>query len=274
MKVVEDYTATPTLETTPATTRLPPSMVRANPVAQAHDAQSATRVGKPPRERPPPVVQAVFSPESRAAALVPERSEVPMPPPTSDDVPAVGEPRRGRTTQLRLRAFENRRMMAMAIAGGLAIVGVLAFLTAAWQLNDADTLPPPPSPEAQAPVDPKATALSGPLKDYLERQQQQQGATAPRPKAHTEPSERDEASVAAPKDSAFLTLRANVPARVFIDGERVNRRLPLVRFPVKPGTRTIEVEATGTSERRQFSLRFNKGQHRVMEETFTAEPGR
>lgn len=280
MKVVEDYSATPTLEATPSVTRLPPSMVRANPVAQAQEAQSATRVGQPPRERPPPVVQAVFSPESRAAALVPERSEVPLPPPTSDDVPAQRGVKPGKATQLRLRAFESRRMTAMAIAGGIAIVGVLAFLTAAWQLNDADKLPPPPPQEgAQAPADPKATAISGPLKDYLEKQQQQQ-APSPRPeaarpnKAPAEASERDEAPPTAARDSAFLTLRANVPARVFIDGQRVNRRMPLVRYPVKPGTRVIAVESLASAERRQFSMRFNKGQHRVMEETFTAASGR
>lgn len=277
MKVVEDYTATPTVETTPTVTRLPPSMVRANPVAQAQEAQSSTRVGQPPRDRPPPVVQAVFFPESRAAAAVADRSEVPMPPPTSDDVPAQRGFKPGKATQLRLRAFENRRMMAMAIAGGIAIVGVLAFLTAAWQLNDADKLPPPPA-EAPAPVDPKATASTGPLQDYLEKQQKQAQQPRPepaRPKAQaSEASERDDAPPSVHKDSAFLTLRANVAARVYIDGERVNRRLPLVRYPVKPGTRTITVESLGSAERRQFSMRFNKGQHRVMEETFTANPGR
>jgi serine/threonine-protein kinase len=54
----------------------------------------------------------------------------------------------------------------------------------------------------------------------------------------------------------------------------VNRRVPLVRYPVKPGTRTITVESLASAERRQFSMRFNKGQHRVMEESFTAASGR
>jgi serine/threonine-protein kinase len=248
--------------------------VRANPAAQAQEAEAATRAGQPPKERPPPVIQAVFTPQVRSTGYVPDRSEVPLPPPTSDDVPVQGGYKPSLTTQLRLRAFESRRMMGMAIACGLAIVGVLAFLTAAWQLNDADTLPPPE--EVQAPVDPKATAVSGPLQDYLEKQQAatQPSAESARPKANAESASRDAPSVSVPRDSAFLTLRANVPARVFIDGERVNRRLPLQRYPIKPGTRTIEVEALGSAERRQFSMRFNKGQHRVMEENFTAAPGR
>lgn len=276
MKVVEDYSVPLTEETqVPTVTRLPPSLVRPNAVALAHEAASATRVGKAPRERPHPVVETVlFRPESRAEAQLPDRPEIPMPPPTSESVPVQGK--RGRATQLRLRAFENRRTAAMAVVGGLVVVGVLAFLTAAWQLNAPEPPAVEPVQAAEPPLDPKATAVSGPLQEFLEKQQAQEArppraAESPRPKPATSA---ERATASAPKDSAFLTLRTNIPARVSIDGERVNQRTPLKRFPVKPGSRTILVEAIGTSERRQFSLRFEEGQHRVLEETFTKTPRR
>jgi serine/threonine-protein kinase len=285
LKVVEDYSAPLTQETqATSASRAPPSFVRPNPVAQAQAdsqaAQAATRVGQPsPRLAPPPVASMAFRSDARESDEARNRPEVPMPPPTSEDIPRAGGKPRSATLMQRLRAIEDRRGRFVALAAAIAIVGVLSFLAAAWQFNTpapADTQPQQP----QAAVDPKATAVSGPLQEYLDKQKQQQQqpgkqqqpSTSPTPRAESTrpkatPETPAETAPAAAKDSAFLSLRTNVPAYVYIDGERV-KRTPLTRYPVKPGSRTIAVEAVGTSEKRQFNLRFSKGQHRAMEETF------
>jgi serine/threonine-protein kinase len=280
LKVVEDYSAPLTQETeaTSAGRAPPPSLVRSNPVSPS-EAQAPTRAGASlpsPRLAPPAVASMAFRSDVRESDSARHRPEVPMPPPTSEDVPRVGGKPRSATLMQRLVAIEGRRTRFVALAAAIAIVGVLSFLAAAWQFN---TPAPPAEPPqaAQPPPDPKATAVSGPLQEYLDKQEQKAAqparAESPRPKPAAEAPAaqaegKDEAAPAAPRDSAFLSLRTNVPARVYIDGERVNQRTPLKRFPVKPGSRNIAVESIGTAEKRQFSLRFSKGQHRVMEETF------
>ena len=59
-------------------------------------------------------------------------------------------------------------------------------------------------------------------------------------------------------------ITTNVPARVYIDGERVNRRTPLSRFPIKAGTRLIRLVSTTTGETQESELRFTRGQHRKL----------
>jgi serine/threonine-protein kinase len=84
------------------------------------------------------------------------------------------------------------------------------------------------------------------------------------------PDERED-SADTPKpdaNSAFITLRTNVPARVIIDGTAIRKRTPLLKYPVKAGTRNFTLEAVGTKERVDFSLRFERGQHRTMEQRF------
>jgi serine/threonine-protein kinase len=65
---------------------------------------------------------------------------------------------------------------------------------------------------------------------------------------------------------AYLTLRTSLEVQVTIDGVRVEQRLPLVRYPVKPGHRRIVVETLDRTRRREvFELHFGRGQHRQVE---------
>ncbi|RKH65341.1 serine/threonine protein kinase, partial [Corallococcus llansteffanensis] len=73
---------------------------------------------------------------------------------------------------------------------------------------------------------------------------------------------------------AFLTLRTNLPARVYIDGVRVRRTTPLLNYPVRAGTRDIRVVALSTGERKDFQLRFSRGQHQKLDEQFQPLPTR
>jgi hypothetical protein len=75
-------------------------------------------------------------------------------------------------------------------------------------------------------------------------------------------------------NAAFLSIRSNLPARVYIDGELVGRRTPLMKLPVKAGNRLIVLEALATKERAEFPMRFEKGQHRTIEQKFESLPRR
>jgi len=59
-----------------------------------------------------------------------------------------------------------------------------------------------------------------------------------------------------------------VPAIVYVDGRRVRQPAPLKRYPVQAGVRKISVVAADTRERRDFVLRFAKGQVRKLDEVF------
>ncbi|MFP2932776.1 PEGA domain-containing protein, partial [Pyxidicoccus sp. 3LG] len=70
---------------------------------------------------------------------------------------------------------------------------------------------------------------------------------------------------------AFVTITTNVPARVYIDGNRVSRTTPLSRYPIQAGTRTIRLVSVATGEAQDMELRFTRGQHRkVMVDSFRA----
>ena len=59
------------------------------------------------------------------------------------------------------------------------------------------------------------------------------------------------------------------PARAYIDGVRVKRNLPLVRYPVKSGTREIIVETLGLPRQREpFAVRLERGEHKKLEQIF------
>jgi hypothetical protein len=178
-----------------------------------------------------------------------------MPPPTADSVPIASTGRRLLTEERNLRAYAQRKRQALALAASLAVVAVIAFGLAIWQLGDA----PPEPTEIAKPVDPRAEAIIGAVDQY------EAEPARPRPPA-------DE-----PKpdpNSSFLTLRTNVPARVIIDGTVLSKRAPLTRYPVKAGTRHIVLEAIGTKQRAEFDLRFERGKVQFLEQTFDSTPRR
>lgn len=200
-----------------------------------------------------------------------DRPEIPMPPPTDENIPIKGHGRRRFTEELNLLAMARRRQRALWVALAIAIVGIFSFSIAVWEL-----IPPPPRTQKPPPVasseepDPRESAISGAVNQYGMRPQQ------PKPPTATVPGEREDAAETPPPDanSAFITLRTNLPARVLIDGEPIRKRAPLTKYPVKPGNRSIILEAQGSKERVEFSLRFERGQHRIVDQKFESPPRR
>jgi serine/threonine protein kinase len=200
-----------------------------------------------------------------------DRPEIPIPPPTDEHVSIGRDGRRLLTEERNLLAMARQRQKALWVALAIATVGIFSFSIAVWQL-----LPSPPrtqqlptkAPAKQA--DPRESAISGAVNQYGMRQQQ------PKPPAATVPDEREDAAETPPPDanSAFITLRTNMPARVLIDGEPIGKRAPLTKYPVKPGTRSIILEAQGSKERVEFNLRFERGQHRIVDQKFESPPRR
>jgi serine/threonine-protein kinase len=227
-----------------------PPPAKPAPAARA-DAGSAPA----PRRPLPSLVRAPPQQDSAASPATRDRPEIPMPPPTADSLPAGGTGRRLFTEERNLRAYAQRKRQALGVAAAIAVVAVIAFGLAIWQLGDAPQ--PPPEPPK---MDPRAEAVLGAVEQYV--------AEPPKPK----PPPADE-----PKpdpNSAFLTLRTNVPARVIIDGTALGKRTPLTKYPVKAGTRRIVLEAIGTKERVEFDMRFERGKTQTLEQKFEATPRR
>jgi len=241
---------------------------KAEPPPQPAKGGTAARAALPPATsvRPPPsMVRAPPSEEPTSVYVPRERPEVPMPPPTSDNVPVSSDGRRLLTEERNLLAMARRRHKALGLALAIATVGFFSFALAVWQLEGSTPPPAPPPPPAI--VDPRASAISGAVDQY--------GAPVkppepPRVPTATLPDERDEGADTPRPDasSAFITLKTNVPARVIIDGVAIPKRTPLLKYPVKAGTRNFTLEAQGTKERVDFSLRFERGQHRTIDQRF------
>ncbi len=247
-----------------------PSPAKGGTSARAALASAPTASSRPP----PSLVRGHAQEESTSVYVPRDRPEIPMPPPTEENVRAVGGGKRLFTEERNLLAIASRQRRALSLAGAIALVGLFAFALAVWRFS----APPPPEPKP-AIIDPRADAISGAVDQYR--------ATPPEPSKPPKvveprtpapaPAPRGEDAPETPRpdaDSAFLTLRSNRPARVFIDGARLSRRTPLVKYPVKPGNRLIVLEATGTKERAEFQLRFERGQHRTIDQQFDSTPRR
>lgn len=170
----------------------------------------------------------------------------------------------------------TRRKRLLFIAGGIALVGLFMFAVAAWRLG----LEPVQEPELPR-YDPNAPSANGtPVNPSALKP-----ITPPPPAPPPNPGARDiedeeagedtaEPAVPPKNQRAFLTLRTNLPANVFIDGAKVRRATPLLNFPVRVGTRDIRVVAISTGEQKDFQLRFSRGQHQKLDEQFQPPPTR
>ncbi|HEX8697221.1 MAG TPA: protein kinase [Myxococcaceae bacterium] len=225
------------------------------PPKPAPAARAAAAPAPEPRRPLPSLVRAPPQQESAASPPTRDRPEIPMPPPTSDSLAAGGTGRRLFTEERNLRAYAQRKRQALGLAAGIAVVAVIAFALAIWQLA-GESQPPPEPPK----MDPRAEAIAGAVDQY------EAEPSKPKPSAE-EPPRPD-------PNSAFLTLRTNVPARVIIDGNAINRRTPLNKYPVKAGTRRIVLEAVGTKERIEFEVRLERGKQQVHELKFESTPRR
>jgi serine/threonine protein kinase len=220
------------------------------PPPPAKPAPAPRAAPAPEPQRPPPsMVRAQPRQESTSSSATRDRPEIPMPPPTSDALPS-GTGRRLFTEERNLRAYAQRKRQALGFAAAIAVVAVIAFGLAIWQL--ARVPQPPPEPPK---MDPRADAVIGAVDQYV--------AEPPKPKP---PLPADEPRP--DPNSAFLTLRTNLPARVIIDGTMLNRRTPLTKYPVKAGNRRIILEAIGTKERIEFDMRFERGKTQTLEQKF------
>jgi serine/threonine-protein kinase len=221
---------------------------------------------------PPSLVRGRESQQEPSAE--PDRPYIPMPPPTDPEVEAVVAQRRLFTEERNLLADAQRRRRMRAVAVALALVGAVCFALGAWHFSQ----------RPRGAVDPKVSAVSAAvLQDKVHkapppppprpppRQERPAEPKAPEYGLHEEPGGEESSRKGS---GAWLSLKVNVPARASIDGVPVKRTLPLVRYPVKPGTRRIVVETLATSQREEFELRFERGQHRKLEQRFPPSPNK
>ncbi|HEX8821042.1 MAG TPA: serine/threonine-protein kinase [Archangium sp.] len=195
----------------------------------------------------------------------PDRSSyIPMPPPTAPDMPAVGG-KRLFTEERNLLADARRRRRMLVLVGVTALVGVVFFALGVWKFSQR--------PESEP--DPKVSAVSGAVEQYLQQPVQPPPAPVPS-KPRPAPSQESEGASTpnAAEESrkpglGYVSISANRPARAYIDGVRVKRNLPLVRYPVRPGTREIIVETLGLPRQRElFEVRLERGEHKKLEQLF------
>lgn len=270
LRLVEDYSRPePKPEPEPAkppvdpddlvdTAKIEPTGVRIRPPL-SEGTQTRARL-------PPSLVRGQVSEQPPAAE--PDRSYIPMPPPTSPEVKAAVAQRRMFTEERNLLADRRHRRQMLAVAGAIALVGVACFAFAVWKFSQ----------RPQLDTDPKVSAVSGAVEQYL----QMPDAPRPEPEKSAPPAPAEPVVVSPSGEAeethkatgvAYLSISANQLSRVYIDGVRVKRNLPLVRYPVRPGTREIIIETIGVPRQRElFELRLERGEHKKLEQLFKPSP--
>lgn len=270
MKWVEDFSDEKTRMADDVVSEAAPPPEPPKPAKGGTGSRSAIPGNSQPGIRPPPSLVRPQPSEEPQPHGPKARPEIPMPPPSSDHIVAA-DGRRLLTEERNLLAMAQRRHKALGLAAAIAVVGVFAFLLAVWRFDGPPRPPEAPKP-ADKPMDPRASAISGAVEQY--------GAPAKPPKADppkpapTPPSEKEDGADPPKPDAntAFITLRTNQPARVFIDGVLQRKRTPLVKYPVKAGSRVFTLETIGTKEHKDIKLRLERGKHQVVEETFESPP--
>jgi serine/threonine protein kinase len=241
----------------------PPPPAKASP---ARPAPAPGPKGEKGERLPPSLLRDKPAPPEPTGIYVPrDRPEIPMPPPTDEGLKAVVAEKRLFTEERNLRAIALRRNQALGVATAIFLVGIFAFAVAVWTK-------PPSKPEV---VDPRATAISQAVDQYVAPGSQPKPEPSKPPAATQDP--REDPATKDPKpdpNSAFVTIRSSIPARVFIDGTSLNRRTPLLKYPVKPGNRIIVLEAVETKQRKEIRQRFERGEHRSFVENFDPPPRR
>jgi serine/threonine-protein kinase len=168
------------------------------------------------------------------------------------------------TEERNLLADARRRHRLLRLVGVTALVGAVFFALGVWKFSQSE-------PETE--VDPQVSAVSGAVEQYLQQPVESPPEPPPgpppaRPILPPEPGPVLESS-APTSGIAYVSLSANRPARAYIDGVRVKRNLPLVRYPVKAGTRVIIVETLGPPKQREpFEVRLERGEHKKLEQIF------
>ncbi|WNG37061.1 serine/threonine protein kinase [Archangium violaceum] len=215
------------------------------------------------RARVPPSLVRGHGSEQPPTTAEPDRSYIPMPPPTSPEVKAAVAQRRLFTEERNLQEDARRRRRMLAVASAIALVGMVCFAFALWRFSQ----------RPQLDTDPKVSAVSGAVEQYL----QEPPTSSPEPPkpSHSPPPE---PVVVSPQGTgedppkagvAYLSLEADRPARAYINGVRVKRNLPLVRYPVRSGTHEIIIETIGVPRYREvFQVSLERGEHKMLQQLF------
>ncbi|WNG47467.1 serine/threonine protein kinase [Archangium minus] len=214
------------------------------------------------RARVPPSLVRGHGSEQPPTTVEPDRSYIPMPPPTSPEVKAAVAQRRLFTEERNLQEDARRRRRMLAVAGAIALVGMVCFAFALWRFSQ----------RPQLDTDPKVSAVSGAVEQYL----QEPPTSSPEPPkpSHSPPPEPVVVSQGTGEDPpkagvAYLSLEADRPARAYINGVRVRRNLPLVRYPVRSGTHEIIIETIGVPRYREvFQVSLERGEHKMLQQLF------
>ncbi|HYR54733.1 MAG TPA: protein kinase [Myxococcaceae bacterium] len=216
-------------------------------------AAPASPIGLSPGEhRPEPAASSLVDPADVVAA---EHLAAPAPPRSADawSSPPIG----AANPPMRIPAPERqgRRTQAMALVASLLIAGSFAIaLSIRSGTAPASKASPVVAAEVSSPAPPTPADDETPL-------QPRAG-----PPVKLEPLLEWDSPPR--KGAGFLTVSSRVPSIVYVDGRRVRQPAPLKRYPVQAGVRKISVVAADTLDRRDFTLRFNRGQSRRLDKLF------
>jgi len=206
-----------------------------------------------------------------------ERDDMALPPPSVPSMEAATSARL-LTEEQPLPPAPRRRGRMVAVAAALALVGLFSFAAAAWRLGGRPEEGTPalqePSGKDPAPGQGPTDPIPVPQPARPTPPRTEPSRTEPARQAGAQDAPQEEAGAPEPRpppkaQRAYVTISTNVPARVYIDGGRVDRRTPLARYPIKAGTRLIRLVSVATGEPQEMTLRFAPGQHRKLVVSFS-----
>ena len=155
-----------------------------------------------------------------------------------------------------------RQQKALGFAGFLLIAGSFAIALSMWRPGQGKNRPrqtevgrvertdAPPAPGIEPPLAPAASVQPGGPRAVVEWDS---------PPSH---------------GGAYLFVSSDIPAVVYVDGRRVREPTPLKHYPVQVGVRKISVVAADINERRDFIVRFERGQTRKIDSSFDRSSAR
>ncbi|MBI3182923.1 MAG: protein kinase [Myxococcales bacterium] len=158
-------------------------------------------------------------------------------------------------------AVKRRRMLFFALA--IAMVGVAILTVVLVELSRRGKR-----------KDPGVASVERAISKYLQseppplppRPPPRPIAPPPAVEAPAEPAAEPQAPPR--KGAGFLTIRSDVPAAVYVDGQLVRKQTPLSSYPLAPGRRKIALVEGKTGERREFTVNIVKGKTLKIEEQF------
>ena len=220
-------------------------------------AAPASPIGLHPGEpRPEPAAPSLVD---IADVVTAEHLAAPAPPRSADAAPsqrvAAADPP---PMQIPVAGRKDRRPRPMVLVASLLIAGSFAI---ALSIRTATTPAAKAAPVVAAEVSsPAAPTPTTPVADEKSVQPSAVPHVALEPLLEWDSPPR--------KGAGYLSVSSGVPSIVYVDGRRVRQPAPLKRYPVQAGVRKISVVAADTLDRRDFTMRFNRGQSRKLDKLF------